>query len=293
MNDFLKTTEFNRYSETAQKLVTRFLENLKLEEIGFVVKVRGGVHKVIAIAYDKKPTSNIVTVYILEEHIRVERHDKQAWSLKSKIDVDSYYYTPLIERYYNLNTPKKQQSIYIHKDILDKVELIAKEENKTMNEVIGDCLRERTAGLFLNIRHRIEFIELLKQGDLYRNDIGLMDEELERFIIFAYIVAAYQMEYEEFSGSKIKAIKEDDKLFYEVPNSIEPEVSLNPAYILALAILHREDFISVREFMDEQLSRLTFRAISLLKQGFVINIDLPDIMVKPEKTIVEAPPWTI
>lgn len=36
---------------------------------------------------------------------------------------------PLIERYHNLDTPKKQQSIYIHKDVSDKIEEMANKEN--------------------------------------------------------------------------------------------------------------------------------------------------------------------
>ena len=202
-----KTKTFENYNTTVKEILIKIMDILVDEEVQFVIKIGKGKNETITISLESKVSSNVATLYIHKEHVRV----KVLNLLDVRLDSPDYVFSgddvmsKILKKYYELNRNRKQYSIYIYSDILEKIEATAKEENKKVNEVIEEYLQERTLDIFLNKAHKKEFHKFLESAGLINSDnseVNYYGNKNLSLIATFYLLSAYQDHY--YSTHEIK-----------------------------------------------------------------------------------------
>jgi len=193
--EFKKTKTFETYNNTVKEILIKIMDILIDEEMQYVVKIGRGKNETITISLEGKLSSNVATLYIHKEHVRVKILNSIDVKCESPDDIFSTgddLIAKILKKYYELKRNRKQYSIYIYSDILEKIEATAKEEKKKVNELIEQYLQEKTFDIFLNKAHKKEFHKFLESAGLINREESYDDNEILSLIATFYLLSAYQ-----------------------------------------------------------------------------------------------------
>lgn len=290
---FMKLQNFIDYSQNVKEIFEQLFRTLEVEGVEFLVKVGRGKNEIITLSYKDKPSANIAKIYVHKEHIRLKlgEGDEVKVSNPHEVYKDEDIILDILDKYYEQTRGKRQYSIYIYSDVLDKIENIAVKENKKSNEIIEQLLDEKTAGFFTSRRHRAEFINLIKQAGLDQTWLDFQNRKLTRQVAFMYLIAAFQKDYKAYEGEKFRVTFENGKLLIEGPVYLFKEWGLGVSdsetiFGFALTFMEQikpELLQDILQDMNDRTFRLASNAFKLLKEEYLININSEDVFTKPQK----------
>lgn len=289
----MKLQSFINYSQNIKEIFEELFRTLQVEGVEFLVKVGRGKNQIITLSYKEKPSANIAKIYIHKEHIRIKlgEGDEVKVSNSNEVQRDEDIILDILDKYNEQERGKRQYSIYIYSDVLDKIEEIAVKENKKSNEIIEQFLDEKTAGFFTSRRHRAEFINLIRQAGLDQTWLDSRNRKLIRQVIFMYLIAAFQKDYKVNEGEKFRVAFEDEKLIVQGPVYLFKEWQLglsDSETILGFALTFMEQtkpelLQDILQDMNNRTFRLVSNAFKLLKEEHLINVNSEDVFTKPQK----------
>lgn len=296
--DFLETKTYKNYSTTVQIIIERIITALSMKSIAYVIKIGKGKNQIITLSLENKPSSNIASVYIHNEHVRIRLSQEVEIriSLEDDITFDSDIVIDILDKYSELTRGKRQCSIYVYADTMDKIDEIAKKAGKKPNEIIEQFLDEKTAGLFISERHKLEFISLLKQADLFSDSVNYNDTKVLQRIAIFYLIASFQKEYKEDTGEKFSIGKSGDELFFKGPVHLFKEWETGckkSETVLGLALYIKDGSNNPRilievlqDMSDNNISYLAENAFNILSGKYEIDIASKDVLGEPKKKFV-------
>lgn len=207
--EFKETDTFKSYSETVRGILNKIMEVLNSEEIDYVIKVGRGKNEVIKLSHTDKTSSNIASVFIHREHVRI---DNTVIDSPDDLFPGDSTLSNIISRYYEQRRKRRQYSIYVYSDILEKIEVDAKTRDKKVNEVIEEYLEERTLDVFISKAHKKEFLKFIEDADLGKHDEHYYDDKTLSIIAMFYLISAYQDYYYFLYKKKFSYNKETNSI---------------------------------------------------------------------------------
>lgn len=295
--DFLETKTYKNYSSNVQIILEKIITALNLKSIAYVIKIGKGKNQIITLSLENKPSSNIASVYIHKEHVRIRLRQEVEIriSLEDDITIDDIV-IDILDKYSELTRGKRQCSIYVYADTMDKIDEIAKKAGKKPNEIIEQFLDEKTADLFISQRHKLEFVSLLKQADMFNDNINHSDTKVLQRIAIFYLVAAFQKEYKEDTGEKFSIAKSGDELIFKGPVYLFKEWELGykkSETVLGLALYIKDGSNDPRILIDilqdmsvNNISYLAENAFNILSERYEIDTVSRDVLVAPKTKII-------
>ena len=292
VKDFLDTPNFDSYGDNVRVTLERLMQIVNSEGIDFVIKIgKSESNETINFSHSTKPSVNLCIIYIYQEHIRVKLANGNKVNIydPEEIHGDGDLIFNLLDRYHEVNRGKRKFSIYIHSDLLDKIEAIAIRSNKKANEIIEQFLDEKTTGLFMGVRHKIEFRNFLMQANMFREDLDYSEQKTLKRLSFMYLIAAYQEYYKRDEGEKFKIVSNNDNQRIEGPVHLFDEWELGNSdseTILgfALSILSGSkslsDFQDIIQDMNETTFRLAVNSLKILKCEYIVNVESENILIE-------------
>ena len=298
---FKETLDFKEYGSEVQSILNAFLNILTNYKLDFVVKIRNGANKVITIAYKDKPSTIIATIFIYSEHIRIKVLGSEDVKLSSNdgITSQSDIIIDIVDKYNELTRGKRQFSIYIFSDILNKIETLAGQQGKKPNELIEEYLYEMTVGLFKSVRHKNEFIALLKQADLFKSNLNHNPKSrIPALLSFTYLISAYQKDYLRKEGSKFSFIKKEDTLQIAGPIHLFKEAELGVDDSETMLLLgkwiyfeseNQRTLTDILYFIntDTNLYSMYKNALEILSMKYKVDPQSEDVLVE-DKMVVDV-----
>ncbi len=299
---FFETQKFRDYNPTVQAILVKLFNSLSLEGVEYVIKVGVGKNEIITLSLKNKPSTNIISVYIHREHIRIRLGEGEELKITSEYDIsiDSDIILDILDKYYELNRGKRQSSIYVYSDVMDKIDAIAAKNGKKANEIIEQFLNEKTSGLFISRRHKSEFVSLLKQADMFRNDMDYSNPKTCQRITAIYLISAFQKEYKRDTGSKFTIVRSGDWFIFKGPIHLFKEWTLgykNSETILGLALYIQEgsnnlnQLADILHYMDDSTYTLAMNALRILKWDYEIDVEHEDILRRTEPMVITGGIW--
>lgn len=291
MESFFQTENFKNYNGSVQEILKKLFNVLASEDVQFVIKIGKGKNAILTVSLEDKTSANIATIYIHKEHIRVKSpaEETKVSSLEEISESDDFV-IDLLERYHDMLQVKRQYSIYVNDEIIKEIERIADISNSKANEVIERLLYQKTS-IFTSIRHRIEFVNLLKQANMYYNEWNFNEIHLRK-IAFMYLISANQKGYKYNYGEKFKIVPiEDDKVNITGPVHLLEEYSeINSIEALAVCILKNQNFQDIiPDMADDGEFLLTTNALKIIGRNYKIDIESKDVLVSNKGKLVENP----
>ena len=288
--EFMKTGKYLSFGEKVRAILARLFDVLNQEGVDFVIKVGRGKNEIITLAYDEKATSNIAAIYIHKEHIRIRlsENDEAKVADTSEINKEAVIVLDILDKYFEQKREKRRFSIYVYSDIIEKLEIMAQAENKKVNEIIEQSLEDRTKGLFNSRRHKVEFINMLKQAG-FTGDINNFDKKTMSRVAAIYLVSAYQKEYLRDEGEKFSIICKGEKTAFGGPVHLLNELDIgydDSHVILSFAILilsptmNSESLIDIMQCMNESTFPLAVNAMKILKGQYMIDTNSEEILTR-------------
>lgn len=302
VEEFLNTSNYKSYGENVRLILKKLIQSANSEGVNFVVKIGKGKNEIINFSHSTKPSVNLCTVYIRKEHIRVKFVNGNEVKVSDPIEIpgDGDIIFDLLDRYHEVNRGKRQQSIYVYSDVMNKIEAIAKKNKRNVNELIEQFLDEKTVGLFINLRHKLEFRNLMMQANMFRNDLDYAEQQTFKIIAFNYLIAAYQGDYKLSEGEKFRVVIKDTGLHPEGPNHLfhdwdsskDSEIILGFAqYILWGPQPQKGGLQDILECFGESLEDLPFKlamnSLKILTRKYIINIESENLITRSHKVITE------
>ena len=306
VEEFLSTQKFKSYGENVRVILEKLIQSANNEGVNFVVKIGKGKNEIINFSYSAKPSVNLCAVYIHREHIRVKFADGNEVKVSDPTEIpgDGDIIFDLLDRYREVNRGKRQQSIYVYSDVMDKIEVIAKKDHRNVNEIIEQFLDEKTAGLFINIRHRSEFRNLMIQANMFRDDLDYSEQKTYQRIAFNYLIAAYQGDYKRDEGAKFKIVLTNNILdiggpvhlfghlddyydLYEWREAIDSEIILGFArFILRGSQSEKGELQDILQAMEEIPLKLAMNSFKILRREYILNVESENILTGPNPPVV-------
>ncbi|HPY68299.1 MAG TPA: hypothetical protein PLP03_09095 [Bacteroidales bacterium] len=288
--EFMKTGKYLSFGEKVRAILARLFDVLNQEGVDFVIKVGRGKNEIITLAYDEKATSNIAAIYIHKEHIRIRlsENDEAKVADTGEINKEAVIVLDILDKYFEQKREKRRFSIYVYSDIIEKLEVMAQAENKKVNEIIEQSLEDRTKGLFNSRRHKVEFIDMLKQAG-YTENISSFDKKTMSRVAAIYLVSAYQKEYLRNEGEKFSIICKGEKTAFGGPVHLIRDLDIgydDSHVILAFAILilsptmNSESLIDIMQSMNESTFPLAVNAMKILKGQYMIDTNSEEILTR-------------
>jgi len=202
--DFLDSACYKDYSVTVKELLRLIIGKVAETGIEFVVKVRKDGS--VTLSLQEKSQKNIATIWIYEKHLRLIILNQYDRKIYSNEEIDDELIDNILQKYLALNKSKRQISVYLEEDLIRKIEKKAKEENKKMNDIVIEAIKEKTRGVFVNPQHKLEFSKLIKSAGLYnlnnKDCTNVLDDNKRKVVALFYLISAYQDEYYERFGEK-------------------------------------------------------------------------------------------
>ena len=288
--EFMKTGKYLSFGEKVRAILARLFDVLNQEGVDFVIKVGRGKNEIITLAYDEKATSNIAAIYIHKEHIRIRlsENDEAKVADTGEINKEAVIVLDILDKYFEQKREKRRFSIYVYSDIIEKLEVMAQAENKKVNEIIEQSLEDRTKGLFNSRRHKVEFIDMLKQAG-YTENINNFDKKAMSRVAAIYLISAYQKEYLRSEGEKFSIICKGEKTAFGGPVHLIRDLDIgydDSHVILAFAILilsptmNSESLIDIMQSMNESTFPLAVNAMKILKGQYMIDTNSEEILTR-------------
>ncbi|AKN33763.1 hypothetical protein Ccar_24230 [Clostridium carboxidivorans P7] len=234
--EFVKSDIFNRYSNHNQEQIKYLITLFKREDVDFIIKLRKD--NAIAFAMTNNVQRNILTIWIYEKHLRVQVFnilDKKIYTIN---DFDDSFVEAVLEKFNSYCKSKKQISLYINEDVLQKTEQIALKEGKKTNDIIAELLENKIKGIYINRKHKREFLMLLKQLGIYNETAEeiTINDKYRRLVSFIYLISQYQDIYKEQYGQKFYFDRNLNTLNGPINNQFnngtDAELILNLAFII-------------------------------------------------------------
>lgn len=290
METFFKTENFESYNENVQEILKKLFNVLTSEGVKFVIKIGKGKNAILTVSLEEKTSANIATIYIHKEHIRIKCQEET--KISSVVEISEYedFIIDLLEKYHEMIQAKRQYSIYVNDEIIKKIENIAAEGNLKVNEIIERFLHEKTSGIFTSIRHRIEFVNLLKQSDMYRSEHMLHPKVLRR-IAFMYLISANQKGYKFNYGEKFKInILGDEKFNLTGPIYIFENPEVNAIEALAECILRNYNFQdAISDISSDDDFSLAINALKIINGKYIVDLESKDVLVENKSKLMVNP----
>lgn len=291
METFFETDNFKSYSGNVQEILKKLFNVLTSEGVKFIIKIGKGKNSILTVSLEKKTSANIATIYIHKEHIRVKGSEEET-KISSAEEISEYedFIIDLLEKYHDMLQVKRQYSIYVNDEIIKEIENVADIENLKVNEVIEKILYENTSGIFKSIRHRIEFVTLLKQAKMYDNQYNYNPIYLRR-IAFMYLISANQKGYKYNYGEKFKIVPVgEDKVNITGPIHLFKEYpEINATEALAERILRNDNIQDVIYNITSEDFSLAVNAFKILGGKFRIDVNSKEVLVSSKAKKVENP----
>jgi len=288
--EFMKTGKYLSFGEKVRAILARLFDVLNQEGVDFVIKVGRGKNEIITLAYDEKATSNIAAIYIHKEHIRIRlsENDEAKVADTSEINKEAVIVLDILDKYFEQKREKRRFSIYVYSDIIEKLEIMAQAENKKVNEIIEQSLEDRTKGLFNSRRHKVEFINMLKQAG-YTENINNFDKKAMSRVAAIYLISAYQKEYLRSEGEKFSIICKGEKTAFGGPVHLirdldigydDSHVILSFAILILSPTMNSESLIDIMQCMNESTFPLAVNAMKILKGQYMIDTNSEEILTR-------------
>jgi hypothetical protein len=288
--EFMKTGKYLSFGEKVRAILARLFDVLNQEGVDFVIKVGRGKNEIITLAYDEKATSNIAAIYIHKEHIRIRlsENDEAKVADTGEINKEAVIVLDILDKYFEQKREKRRFSIYVYSDIIEKLEVMAQAENKKVNEIIEQSLEDRTKGLFNSRRHKVEFIDMLKQAG-YTENINNFDKKAMSRVAAIYLISAYQKEYLRSEGEKFSIICKGEKTAFGGPVHLirdldigydDSHVILSFAILILSPTMNSESLIDIMQCMNESTFPLAVNAMKILKGQYMIDTNSEEILTR-------------
>jgi len=288
--EFMKTGKYLSFGEKVRAILARLFDVLNQEGVDFVIKVGRGKNEIITLAYDEKATSNIAAIYIHKEHIRIRlsENDEAKVADTGEINKEAVIVLDILDKYFEQKREKRRFSIYVYSDIIEKLEVMAQAENKKVNEIIEQSLEDRTKGLFNSRRHKVEFIDMLKQAG-YTENISSFDKKTMSRVAAIYLVSAYQKEYLRNEGEKFSIICKGEKTAFGGPVHLirdldigydDSHVIFSFAILILSPTMNSESLIDIMQSMNESTFPLAVNAMKILKGQYMIDTNSEEILTR-------------
>ncbi|HOM01838.1 MAG TPA: ribbon-helix-helix protein, CopG family [Acetivibrio sp.] len=268
--DFLDSIYYKSYSEIVRKLLKLIIQKVIEAKVEFAVKARKDGS--ITFSLHEKSQKNIATIWIYEKHLRIiilNQYDKKIYT---EDEVTDELIINILNKYQSLSKAKRQISVYLEEELIEKIEEKAKEENKKMNDIIVEAIQEKTREVFINDQHKLEFGKLIKSAGLYepnKDCTPLMDDKKRKVIALFYLISAFQDEYYERFGEKFwfdekeKALKGPVYLMQDWELGFAEEIVLGLGMFLLKGKESSIDLAQILCYLEE--STTFFLAVNALK----------------------------
>lgn len=296
---FIETQTFKNYNPSVQVIIEKLLNTLSLEDVGYVIKIGKGKNEIITFSLESKPSTNIASVYIHREHVRIRLGEGEELKISSVDDItaDSDTILDIIDKYNELVRGKRQCSIYVYADVMDKIDAIAAKEDRKPNEIIEQFLHEKTSGVFISPRHKSEFISLLKQAEMFKDILDYTYPKTLQRIAVIYLLSAFQKEYKRDTGSKFSIVRSGEWFIFNGPIHLFKEWELGykkSETILGLALFIQEgsnnphQLSDILQDLDDSTYPLAMNAFKILSWKYEIDTASKDVLVMPKKVIINT-----
>lgn len=209
-DQFMATEKFLGYSPNVKNILEKLMAVLKEEGVYFIIKTRKGPREVITLALANRSSANIATILVYREHIQIKGLNVCDRKVESPDDifVGDTIADDILEKYYQLSRKRKQYSMYVYSDIIDKLETKAVQTKKTINEMIENILEAATLDIFISGNHRNEFLRFVKNAGIINTDSDVNRKKVATF----YLLSAYQNYYYAVFDTKFSYDSTNDSL---------------------------------------------------------------------------------
>lgn len=207
--DFFKHSLYKDCIDELQKTFSILFHSMEKEKIEFTIKIRKD--NSIVLSPNQNTKKNILTIWIYKKHLRINIYNKKTLNIYTGNDINETLMNDIRNRYFELNKDKKQISIYLNEDIIEKAQRKAKENHKKLNEFITEAIEDKVNNIFIDENHKKEFSILLKDSGIYSEEDKYKEgipEDIKNKVTFFYLVSSHQDCYLEIYGSTFKCNKE-------------------------------------------------------------------------------------